>query len=48
MTTMKLQIETLRQQVAATSNLKEAHNLLKKKYDENEVALEEIGKQLQE
>lgn len=48
MTQMQLEIEDLQMKCSLNTNIKEAYNLLKKKYDENELALEEIGKQLQE
>lgn len=41
-------IEDFQMQKSMNLHLKESYNLLKKKYDENELALEEIGKQLQE
>lgn len=48
MTQMQLEIEDLKIKSSFNSNLKEAYSLLKKKFEENELALEEIGKQLQD
>lgn len=48
MTQMQLEIEDLTTKSSYSAHLKEAYSLLKKKFDENELALEEIGKQLQE
>ena len=45
---MQLKIEDLKTKSSFNSHLKEAYTLLKKKFEENELALEEIGKQLQE
>ena len=42
------EIDDFQMQRSLNLHLKEAYNLLKKKYDENELSLEEIGKQLQE
>ena len=48
MTQMQLEIEDLKMKGSFNAHIKEAYNLLKKKFDENELALEEVGKQLQE
>lgn len=48
MTVLQLEVEELGTKATFSAHLKEAYSLLKKKFDENELALEEIGKQLQE
>ena len=48
MTRMQLELDTARIKQSEQIHFQEAYNLLKKKFDENELALEEIGKQLQE
>ena len=48
MTRMQLELDSVRVKQSEQVHIKEAYNLLKKKFDENELALEEIGKQLQE
>lgn len=48
MTVLQLEVEQLTTKATFSAHLKEAYSLLKKKFDENELALEEIGKQLQE
>lgn len=48
MTRMQLELDTVSVKQSEQLHLQEAYNLLKKRFDENELALEEIGKQLQE
>ena len=48
MTRMQLELDSVRVKQSEQVHIQEAYNLLKKKFDENELALEEIGKQLQE
>ncbi|KAH7645903.1 run domain containing protein [Dermatophagoides farinae] len=48
MTRMQLELDTARIKQSEQIHFQEAYNLLKKKFDENELALEEIGKQLQD
>ncbi|OTF70282.1 RUN domain containing protein [Euroglyphus maynei] len=48
MTRMQLELDTVSVKQSEQLHLQEAYNLLKKRFDENELALEEIGKQLQD
>lgn len=45
---MQSELNNYKLQSTRNSHLLEAHNLLKKKFDDNELALEEIGKKYQE
>lgn len=48
MTRMQLELEEFKSKSTYSNHLREAFDLLKKKHEENELSLEEIGKQLQE